>query len=169
MLNAAIWLGAALFYTMSVAPAVISRDMLELPWGKNFPFFSGAISQIVLARYCYWNTICAFIALLHLLVEWLYLGRALHRFWSGLLAVLLALGLLGSFWLSPKLAQLHRAQHYLNVRPENRQAAAKSFRLWQGVFHAMNVLMIGGVTVYFWRATHPPDALRFVTPAKFRS
>ena len=169
MLNAAIWLGAALFYTMSVAPALISGKILELLRGQNSQFFSGAISQIVLARYCYWHTLCAFVALLHLLVEWLYLGRALHRFWSGLLAVLLGLGLLGSFWLCPKLAGLHRAQYYLNVRPESREAAAKSFRLWQEVFHGINVLVIGGVTLYFWRATHPPDALRFLTAGKFRS
>lgn len=168
MLNAAIWLGAALFYTVSVAPAVVSRDMLAL-LGKNFPFYSGSVSQIVLTRYFYWHTVCAFIALLHLLAEWLYLGRVVHRLWSGLLAVLLALGLFGSFWLSPKLARLHRAQHYLNVRPADREAASKSFRLWQGVFQALNVLMIGGVAVYFWRATNPPDALRFVSPVQFRS
>src|SRR5258706_2308708 len=107
---------------MSVAPAVVSRDMLAL-LGKNFPFYSGSVSQIVLARYFYWHTGCAVIALLHLLAEWLYLGRTTHRFWSGLLAGLLALGLLGSFWLSPKLTRLHR-EHYLNLRSADREAAA---------------------------------------------
>ena len=168
MLNAAVWLGAALFYTMSVAPAVVSRDMLAL-LGKSFPFYSGSVSQIVLTRYFYWHTVCAFIALLHLLAEWLYLGRVVHRLWSGLLAVLLAVGLLGSFWLSPKLVKLQRAQYFLNAKAEDRAAAAKSFRYWHNVFQALNVLMIGGVAVYFWRVTNPPDALRFVTPAKFRS
>ena len=166
MLNAAIWLGAALFYTVSVAPAMISGDMLAL-LGKNFPFYSGSVSQIVRFHYFYWHAGCAVIALLHLLAEWLYLGRALNRFWSVLLAVLLALGLLGSFWLNPKLGGLHR-ESYLNVRPESREAAARSFRFWHGVFQAMNVLMISGVAVYFWRATNPPDPLRFVSPAKFR-
>ena len=125
------------------------------------------MEQILRTRYLYWHTACALIALLHLLAEWLYLGRARSRFWFGLLAALLALGLLGSFWLNPKLAELHR-EHFLNIRPESRMAAAKSFRFWQGVFEAMNVLTIAGVAVYFWRATNPPDALRFVSPAKFR-
>ena len=165
MLNAAIWLGAALFYTANVAPAMFSRDMLALLG----TFHAGAVSQIILTRYFYWHMVCAFIALLHLLVEWLYLGRVIPRIWSGLLAGLLALGLLGSFWLSPKLVRLHRAQHYLNVRPADREAAAKSFRLWYGVFQGLNVLTIGGVAAYFRRATNPPDALRFVSPAKFRS
>ncbi len=167
MLNAAIWLGAALFYTVSVAPAMISGDMLAL-LGKNFPFYSGSVSQIVRTHYFYWHTGCAVIALLHLLVEWLYLGRVVHRPWSGLLAGLLALGLMGSFWLSPKLTELHR-DRYLNPAPANREAAGKSFRLWYGVFQVVNVLMIGAVAVYFWRTTNPPDALRFVSPAKFRS
>jgi uncharacterized membrane protein len=166
MLNAAIWLGAALFYTVSVAPAMISSDMLAL-FGKSSAFYSGSVEQIVLTRYCHWHTGCAVIALLHLLAESLYLGRALNRLWSSLLAALLALGLIGSFWLHPKLAELHR-EHFLNIRPESRMAAAKSFRFWQGVFQAMNVLMLGGVGVYFWQATNPPDALRFVSPAKFR-
>ena len=168
MLNAAIWLGAALFHTVSAAPALISSDMLAL-LGKNFPFYSGSVSQIVRTHYFYWHTGCAVIALLHLLVEWLYLGRNLHQLWSSLLAALLALGLLGSFWLSPKLVKLQRAQYFLNARAEDRAAAAKSFRYWHNVFQAMNVLMIGGVAVYFWRATNPPDALRFVSPVKFRS
>jgi len=168
MLNAAVWLGAALFYTVCVAPALISNDMLVLIGAKNFAFYSGSVSQIILTRYFYWHTGCGGIAVLHLLVEWVYLGRVVHRFWSGLLAGLLALSLLGSFWLSPKLARLHRAQHYLNVRPEDRAAAVKSFRFWHGVFQAVNMLLIGGVAVYFWRATNPPDSLRFVTPAKFR-
>ena len=158
-LNAAIWLGAALFYTVSVAPAMISGDMLAL-LGKSFPFYSGSVSQIVRTHYFYWHTGCAVIALVHLLVEWLYLGRVVHRPWSGLLAGLLALGL--------KLTELHR-DHYLNPTPANREAAGKSFRLWYGVFKVVNLLMIGGVAVYFWRTTNPPDALRFVSPAKFRS
>jgi len=166
-LNAAIWLGAALFYTVSVAPAMISGGMLAL-LGKNFPFYSESVSQIVRTHYFYWHTGCAVIALLHLLVEWLYLGRVVHRPWFGLLAGLLALGLMGGFWLSPKLTELHRV-HYLNPAPANREVAGKSFRLWYGVFKVVNVLMIGGVAVYFWRTTNSPDALRFVSPAKFRS
>jgi hypothetical protein len=168
MLNAAAWLGAALFYTASVAPAVISRDMLALLGTKNFAFFSESVSQIVLTHYFYWHTGCAVIALLHLLVEWLYLGRVVHRLWSGLLTALLGLGLLGSFWLSPKLANFHRAQHRLDAKPGDREQATRAFRFWHGVFQAVNVLMIGGVAVYFWRATNPSDSLRFVSPTKFR-
>ena len=168
MLNAAVWLGTALFYTAGVAPALVSSDMLGLLGPKNFAFFSGSISQIVLNCYFYWLTGCAVVALLHLLVEWVYLGRAVHRFWPGLLGGLLALGLLGGVWLAPKLAKLHRAGHKLDALPEDRVAAAKSFRFWHGVLQTVNLMMVGGVAVYFWRATNPSDSLRFVGPAKFR-
>lgn len=169
MLNGALWLGAAVYYTLSVNPALTSRAVFDLLGEKYFAYLSGAITQMVLARYFYWHLACALVAWVHLVAEWLYLGRALHRFWLTLLSAALALGLLGSFWLGPKLALLHSTQHRLDVETEIRERAAKSFRLWQGVFQAVNVVLIAGVAVYFWRVTHPPDALRFVSPTKFRS
>ena len=169
MLNAAVWLGAAVFCTAGAGPALVSRALLDLLGPKYFPYLSGAITQLVSTRLFHWQIGCALIALLHLLAEWLYLGRAPRRRWPGLLTALLALSLLGGFWLCPKLNRLHRAQYALNTRPDDRAAALKAFDFWQGVFQAVNVLLIGGVVVYFWRATHPPDELSFVSPAKFRS
>ena len=169
MLNAAVWLGAALFFTAGVTPALSSRDIYALFREPYFDFLSGAVIQVVAARYFYWHTVCAIIALLHLLAEWLYLGRSAHRRWLGLVSGLLALGLVTGAWLVPKLAQLHRTRHAVNLTPEYRSAAAKSFRSWHRVFLGLNILMIGGVAVYFWRATTSSDPLRFVGPTKFRS
>jgi hypothetical protein len=108
------------------------------------------------------------VALLHLLGEWLYLGRAARSFWTWLLVALFGVSLIGSAWLSPKLRELHRTQHLLKAAPGQRETAAKSFQVWQGFFQGLNVLMIAGVAVYFWRAAHPPDELRFVGSAKIR-
>lgn len=166
--NAAIWLGASVFYTVSAGPAVVSSDMHTLLGPKYFPYFSGAAAQIVLIRYFHFHLVCALIALLHVVGEWIYLGRAGHRRWLGLLVALFGFSLLGSVWLGPKLSQLHRAQHRINAAPHEREVAAKSFRLWHGVFQAVNVLMIGGVAVCLWRAANPPDDLRFVGSPKFR-
>lgn len=166
--NAAVWLGAAVFYTVGAGPAVVSSDMQTLLGPKYFPYFSGAVAQIILARYFHLHLACAIIALLHLLAEKIYLGRSTHRRWLGLLAVLFGFSLLGSVWLSPKLLHLHRDQHRLNATPHQRAVAAKSFRVWHGVFQAVNVLIIGGVAVCLWRVTHPPDELRFVGSAQFR-
>lgn len=166
--NAAVWLGGAIFYTLVVAPALVSQDMVNLLKQPNFPFFSGAIVQLVLASYFHLHLGCAFVALLHVLAEWLYLGRAARTLWTYLLLGLFAASLLGSFWLSPKLRDLQRTKHLVKAAPGQREAAARSFRIWQGFFQGLNVLMIGGVAVYFWRAAHPPDELRFVGSAKIR-
>ena len=166
--NAAVWLGGAIFYTLGVAPALVSQDMVNVLKPENFPFYSGAIGQVVLGRYFHLHLTCAVVALLHLLVEWLYFGRAARGLWTYLLIALFAASLIGSFWLSPKLRELQRTQHLLKAAPGQREAAANSFRIWQGFFQGLNVLMIGGVAVYFWRAAHPPDDLRFVGSAKIR-
>ena len=169
MLNAAVWLGASLFFAAGAAPALASHAVHALFREQYFDYLSGAVTQVVATRYFYWHIVCAIIACLHLLAEWLYLGRAARRRWLGLVAGLLALGLFGNAWLVPKLAQLHRSRHALNLRPEYRQAAAESFQSWYTVFQGLNLLIIGGVAIYFWRVTSSSDPLRFVSPNKFRS
>ncbi len=176
MLNAAVWLGAALFCAVGVAPALESRAVHSLFREQYFDYLSGAVTQIVAARYFYWHVVCAIIALLHLLAEWLYLGRVAQRIWLSLVVGLLGLGLLENIWLVPKLAQLHRARHAVELRPEYRDAtakqraeAAKSYKSWHIVFQGLNLLIIGGVAVYFWRTASPSDPLRFVGSTKFRS
>ena len=169
MLNAAVWLGAALFFAAGVAPALASRDVHALFRESYFDYLSGAVIQVISTRYFYWHIVCAMIALLHLLAEWLYLGRSAHRLWLCLLAGLLAAGLIGNAWIVPQLTQLHRSRHALNHKPEYRAAAAKSFQSWQRIFLGLKLLIIGGVAVYFWRVTSPSDPPRFVSPTKFRS
>ena len=130
LINAAIWLGAAVFYCIGVGPASSSTEMEQLLGAKNFPFFSGAFEQIVTARYFVFLCVAAVIALLHLLAEWLYMGRPTRKFSLTLLAGLLVLVLLGGIWLEPHLKQLHARRHAPNVQPVEREAAAKSFRFW---------------------------------------
>ena len=160
--NAALWLGGAIFYTLGIAPALVSEDMVGVLKPENFPYFSVAITQLVLTRYFHLHLACAVVALLHLLVEWAYLGRATRGMWTYLLITLFTVSLISSVWLSPKLRELHRTRHLLKAAPGQREAAENSFRVWQGVFQGLNVLMIAGVAVYFWRASHPSDELRFV-------
>lgn len=168
MLNAAIWLGAAIFCTLGVLPLVNSQAMTALLGQTYFPYLSGGIVRLIIARLFYWQIFFAVIAWLHLVLEWLYLGRTPRRLWVGLLTLLFSVSLIAGLWLNPKLTRLHRSAHAVNLRPEDRAVAEKSFRLWDGVFEAVNVLLIGGLGVYFWRLTTTEDAPRFVTPVKFR-
>jgi hypothetical protein len=168
LLNAAIWLGAAAFCTLAVLPVVNSQKMMSLLGQTYFPYLSVAITRLIIARLFYWQIFFALVAWLHLVLEWLYLGRTPRRFWVTLLTLLFCLSLLGGLWLNPKITGLHRVQHASNTPHANRELAAKSFQVWEGVFQALNVLLIAGVGVYFWRLTTTEDAPRFVTPVKFR-
>ena len=168
LLNAAIWLGAVVFCTMGALPALHSQVVVDVLGARYHEYLSGAISQAVSTRVFYWQIGCAIFAWLYLLAEWLYLGRMPARLWAALHIALLTVGLITGLWLCPKLASLHRSQHPQAARTEAREAAQRSFRLWDGVFQAVNVLMFAGVAVYFWRLTSADDAPRFVSPMKFR-
>ncbi len=167
LMNAAVWFGAAIFFTVGVGPAVFSHDMQRLLGANNFPYFSGAIVQVLIARYFDLQVVCGLIALFHAAAEWLYLGRPLHKFWAGLLAGLLAVGLLGDFVLQPKIQKLHAIKYAPNRAPATRNAAARSLGLWHGFSQTVNVLMLAGLGLYLWRVAHPVSTTRFVTPAKF--
>ena len=168
LLNAAVWFGAAVFYAFIAGPAFASPEMGGLLTPANFPFYSVAIAQIVASRYFNLQLVCSFLALFHLLAEWLYLGKVPRRFWRGLLLSLVALNLAAGFLLLPKLKTSHRLAFGLNTPAETRKSAARTFRAWQDLAEMVNFLKVGGLGVYLWRMANPPDPTRFVSASKFR-
>lgn len=169
MLNAALWLGAAVFCSTTLLVALNSRDTVGLIGSQYFAQVSGALTQIIFTRLFYLQILCAVIAWVHLVAEWMYLGRIPRRFWVGLLTALFMASLVGSLWLCPKLVRAQRAQFASGLTTLQREAVQHDFRIWDGVFQAVNVLIIAGIGAYFWRVTHAQDEPRFVSPAKFRS
>ena len=169
LLNAAVWLGAALFYTLVASPAFASREMSDLLTARNFPYFSVAIAQILATRFFQLQLVCSLLALVHVLAEWLYLGKIPHRFWRALLFTLLALNLAGGLWLQPRLKHWHHRAFALNARPEAASAAARRFRAWQTAAEMVNFLLAGGLGVYLWGMANPPDPTRSLDAGKFRS
>jgi Domain of unknown function (DUF4149) len=167
VLNAAVWFGSAIFFTFGVGFAPFSPAMRALLGANNFPYFSGAIAQILIARYFHFHLVCAAVAVVHLLAEWLYLGKSLRRFQTVLLAALCALVLLGGYWLQPKLKGLHAIKYGVSNRTEVREAAARSFRAWHGVSQVLNLLAVGGLGLYLWRVANPSDPTRLLSAAKF--
>ena len=167
ILNAAVWFGAAIFFTFGAGPVPFSTAMRNLLGSNNFPYFSGAIAQLFIARYFYFHLACAAVAVLHLLAEWLYLGKRPPRWQVGLLIGLAAAALVGGYWLQPRMKALHAAKYGLNTPPETRLAAERSFKAWHGVSQGVNFLLIGGLVVYLWRAANPSDTARFVSAVKF--
>ena len=168
LMNAALWLGAVVFHSVIVGPACASPEMEQLLGAKNFPFFSGAFADVVTSRYFLFLGFTGSIALLHLLAEWVYMGRPTRKISLALLAGLFGLVLLGGGGLEPHLKQLHARRHAPNTPPAEREAAARSFRLGQSGLLALNLAMIGGLVVYVWRVANPADAPRFISSVKFR-
>ncbi|MEY2408088.1 MAG: hypothetical protein QOF48_758 [Verrucomicrobiota bacterium] len=176
VLNAAIWLGAAIFFTFAVGPAFFTNDVINLFHGAFWP---GVMAQRILDRYFYLQQICGVMAVVHWIAEWFYLGRPLHRLHVALLGALLAIGFFGGFWLQPRLQKLHLVKYGMDAshRPATyptaeRLAAMKSFARWHGISMALNLCSLGGLAVYFWRVTHPSDDLRVLNAAatpQFRS
>ena len=168
-MNAAVWLGAAVFFTLGAGPAIFSPDLdTALGHPSNFPYFAGVIADVLLVHYYYFSLICALVALAHLLGEWLYLGRPGRKFSLGLLLGLLAIGWINGSLLEPHLRRLHTRHYALNLQPAERSAAGRSFRIWHVVGQFLNTVLIGGLVVHVWRVSNPADDVRFVSSMKFR-
>jgi hypothetical protein len=72
VINAAVWLGTVVSYTLGANPACFSADMkTALRIGPGDSYYTGAIAQVVMSSYYHIALACAIIALLHLLAEWL--------------------------------------------------------------------------------------------------
>lgn len=169
VMNAAIWFGGLVFFTLAVGPAFFTPQMLDVFGGRDHPYaraWAGQSAQVVLVRYFLMQQICAAVAMIHLLGEWLYTGRRPRRFIGTLLGAALAVVLLGGWWLQPKLSALHVIRYGTRSTAEQRVEAARSFRLWHGVSQVMNLLLLAGVGVYFWRTINPAEDLRFVGSSK---
>lgn len=162
--NAAVWFGSGIFFTLAVGPAFFSEGMINL-FGAGNPqvgrAYAGAAAQVVLERYFLFHQICGGIALVHLLSEWIYMGRPLKRLSLFLTCGLLILGFIGGYSLQPRLQALHRTLYAPSSTIEQREAARKSFQLLHGVSQMLNLVVLGGVLVYLWRVTTPGSAYRF--------
>jgi len=161
LLNAAVGFGAAIFLNLAVVPAVFSRDMESLLRMEYYPYFSGAILQILTSCYFLLQILCAIVALLHLAAEWLYLGKSPRKLSLGLVIGLLCLGLFGGTWVQPALKRFHTIRYAANTSRENRDAARRSFAAWYKMSQGINFLILGGFGFYFWRQAIPPDPIRF--------
>ena len=155
--NAAVWFGASIFFTFSVGPAFFSDKMIGL---LTRPY-AGAAAQIVIERYFLFHELCGAVALAHLVAEWLYMGKPLQRLTLWLLLGIFAFGLVGGHSLQPKLRALHRTIYGPGSTSQQIVQAKQSFKLWHAASQALNLVVLGGVAVYLWRATTPGSGYRY--------
>jgi hypothetical protein len=167
VMNAAIWFGGSVFFTLAVAPAFFTPDLLKI-LGEAWP---GVLAHSVWERYYLLQYWCGTIAILHLLAEWVYLGRSIHRVTLIALVTAFCLGMLSGLWLQPRLKALHRVKYsrpgYYSAAQQHQ--AARSYGIWSGIASGLNWLMLGSLLVYTFRVTQPMGGPRFIPTSKFRS
>lgn len=153
IVNAAVWFGSGVFFTFFSGPAFFSPEMKTLlP-----PPYNGAAAQLIIQRFFILQHWCGGIALVHLLAEWFYFGRAFERFTFGLLVVIFSLGLAGGLWLQPKLHDLHLIR-YRGADAAQKEQATQSFKVWHGISSSVNLLILPGLLFYLWRVTSANSA-----------
>ena len=158
ILNAALWLGAAVFLIISL-PAVFS-DELKKAIGPGGPVVVGWAAQRIMARFFILQYCCGAVGLAHLTLEWLYCGKSLFQRNLGILAVLMGLALAGGLWMQPKLKDLHTVMYYGASRAAQEEAG-RAFRAWHGVSECGNLVAIGGLLIYLWRVSRSGEHARF--------
>jgi len=165
VVNITVWFGAAVFFTVAAGPAFFSAEMLSfLPRA-----YAGRAAEVIIERYLLLQQWCGAIALLHVLVEYLYSGRQVERWSLALLSSLFLLALIGSFWLQPHMHELQRIMYAPNSSLVQQAAARSRFGLLHGASYVVNFLMMGGLLYYLWKLTRSVQPLRFGGPDKFRS
>jgi hypothetical protein len=169
IVNAAIWLGASVFFTVFILPGVFSGSMhqaLRLPTDASSNYVFGLIAQVLFGRFFVLLYICSFVALLHLIAEKLYLGRKISPVGLGIVIGILALSLMGGVGLQPKLHDLHY-QRYYAATPEQRELARQAFGRWHGISGFGNLLVMAGLLAHLVRVSRPNDSIRSITFGKF--
>lgn len=169
LLNAAIWLGAAVFAAWGTTKAVGSSEMQALLTPRHYPYISGVVSELIAARYWDLHIVCSVVALFHLCAESLYFGKVIAKNSLALLLSLLLLGIAQEVVIQPAVKRLHLGAHAVNRTEVQKAASARGKARWQWASQAIYVLMVIGLGSHLWRVASPPDATRFLVPGKYRS
>ncbi len=164
ILNAALWFGSVVFFTVVGGPAFFSPEMESI---LPRPYAARAV-EVVLARFYSLQMLCAFVALMHLAVEYFHCGRAPSRWSVGLLTALLAFNLISGFGLQPKMHRLQAVRYLPSSTEVQRAEAIRSFAVWHGVAQTLNLLVLVGLGIHLWTVTRPITTPRFSTWDKFR-
>jgi hypothetical protein len=162
--NAAAWFGAVFFFTFVVSPAFLSGDILQILPRSH----AEAVSQIVARNFYKLQYWCGFIAIAHLVGEWLYAGRSWQRLTVYLVGAILVLALFGGAFLRPKQMSLHAEIYGQRATAAQQEQARKWLGFWQGTAQFVNFLSMAGLLAYLWQIARPVSDPRFSSVTKFR-
>ena len=154
-LNAAVWLGGAVFFTFFAGP-VFFDPALEavLPKPED-----GVAARFLINRFTAFQLSCACIALITMFIGWRLEGGKFPRAQSLLLGGILVLIVFGMTVLAPKLNALHELKYayYFGVKATKAQseAAGKAFGSLHGLSQVCNLVVLLGLVTQFiliWKA-----------------
>lgn len=152
------------FFTVIGGPTFFTdevKNLLTLPR-------AGATAQILVERYLILQQWCAGIALVHLIVEWLYTGRLFPKTLLIILVGCLGISLAGSRLLAPQMKHLHLIKYAVQTTPAQKQDAARKFSILHGTAQITNLLALAGVLFYYWRLSNGNQGGRPGAGARFR-
>lgn len=155
--NAAIWLGATVFFTVGAGPAIFSEDaaaFLPRPYRAR-------IAELVIARLFALQQVCGLVALGLLLVEFIQAGRLVRRLSLGVVSALFLTSLLSGYWLAPKMHALQQIRYSARATPVEIATATRSFNLLHGLSQALNLFVLAGLLFHLAQAARPPDTPRW--------
>ena len=153
-LNAAVWLGGAVFFTFFAGPAFFSPALDPiLPKPED-----GIAARYLIGKFTAFQIACASIALGTMVIGWRWNARRFQVPQALVLGTVILLIVVSMVWIMPKLDAMHHAKYAdyfgLNVTPEVQQTAAKQFGPLHGLSQVGNLLVLLGLTAQFiltWR------------------
>ena len=166
-LNAAVWLGGAVFFTFLAGPAFFDPALeAVLPKPED-----GVAARFLIGRFTAFQLSCACIALITMALGWQQGGGKFPRGQGLLLIGIILLVMLGMIVLAPKLNVLHELKYadYFDVKATKAQseAAGKAFGSLHGVSQVGNLVVLLGLIAQFillWKeATQRKEKFSFRT------
>lgn len=165
LLNAAVWLGAAVFFTFGIGTAMFSAEVKNIFTGPYRDYYPGLIAQVFVKRYFALHMICGLIALGVFCAEWFYTRRGFQKLTFVLLIIPFAIGILAGV-MQPKMRELHRTKY--TTSGAQSEEAATAFSRMHAVSSTLNLISLALLIAYTWRVANPPEPARFVSTQKFR-
>jgi hypothetical protein len=139
------------------------------------PAYRGLALEIVAGKFYYIHFICSGVMVFHLLMDWLFTGKATRTMMLYLSMTMIVFGLASGLLLHQKMKVLHRI-HYKYTPPpitkdqvETKAKAATMYDTLQTATQVMHWLMVAGLLVYTWKTASPGEQARFSSTRKFKS
>lgn len=148
-LNAAVWLGGAVFFTFFAGPVFFDpalKDVLPKPE-------DGIAARFLIDRFTAFQLSCSCIAMITIAISWRLEGGKFPRKQGLLLGGILLLIVLGMIVLTPKLNALHELKYadYFDVQATKAEskAADKAFSSLHGLSQVGNLAVLLGLVAQF--------------------